>query len=586
MRLGFLFWGMESALPRRMQLVLVLMVFLSGMCCSGAFAQKDRKGTSKGTATVDSLIPPVAPKLQLGTIEVITDPLILDRIRKKHQPTPEELNALDDDALQMGLLRGSPEALVEFKRRLNSGDIEVQDRALRLLMDHRPGDFPLLPDDQVRTFAKALLNHPHSQIAAISVLPITDPEHYVETLREFLRSDELEEINRSYVLSMLCDAPASLSTLQLIKESMKADPHMGYPLPLEHAGNLLDQYATADTSLRAQIVDILLAKENMVNQVYEHEEWMLDRFSEAPIPKLLPFFKKVAQTPSVAASKALLGIAKLEGKAARPLLMPYISKKEWPLMVLGSIRYAWKDDPQAALPVLKTACRNLSDEYQRVALLEDAWEIGGAELTEQVVQSLTDEKERTFLADAYHRLYDPIGDNHPLKLGAQRLAEWGLLARPFPEEAIEEVRREYRKAGNPDFEYSNTLADYVDCVAQYELDAGMSPTPYPYIILNAFVPAARGKLDGLECYRALNESDEEHMTQDVWIIFRGKGYHFVTDVFGYWCDVEAIQSAMEMVMEDAGFEERWVRCDVGSDRAGYIFCKPEIGEEVRVVLGL
>jgi hypothetical protein len=519
--------------------------------------------------------------LPVGIIEVIDDPQALERIRTQYRPTGSELNGMDDDALTKALLTGKPGALDVLKLRLRSTDLDSQDRALRVLICY-DGDLHLPPDEEVRKRANELLFQPYTQIAAIVTLDITDPGNVANTLRNLIQSDQLLEYNQTVAIGELGETEASRATIQLLGELLKGNkvhPEKEFGSLLSLVGALLDQYASADTAQRSMIVDYLVPPSPARVADTENDGWMLDYFIEAPIPKLLPFFKSRLSNPDFLV-RCLLGIAKLEGKAARPLIQKYVASSLAGITI-GAIQYAWKGDPQAAFPILKMTYNNIDSDPLGAMLLDDAWEIGGAALTEKLIRSIA---ERAKVQDVYHRLYRPLDAGNPFQSKANELAQLGLLAKSFSSESIEAIRKDYRKAGNPAYEYK--LADHVAVIAQFDLDPGMSPSPYPHLILNTFVPATQGKLDGLECYRTLNESDEEHMTQDVWVIFRGKGYHFVPAYYGYPYDVDALASVMEKVLQDAGMEERFVRFYNGDGSAGYLFAKPEVAEKAMEILEL
>jgi hypothetical protein len=296
---------------------------------------------------------------------------------------------------------------------------------------------------------------------------------------------------------------------------------------------------------------------------------MVMQFSDSPSPEAMPFFLMRVKKKEFR-RRCIKGIAQLKGKDAKLWVQRYLDDPETAADAADAIPFAWKSDPHGSISAWLQVFKY--DPYAGDAsMMLPIWEIGGNSLLEEFLTALPKSDAKKQLQDAYPLLYGPIDAQHPLQIKATQLLALGLIDQPIPLSKLETVRAGYRDYGRTDF--SGELISEVKQIAFFDAETGTVPNPYDELILNYFVPASLGKLDGLECYMTWNE-DLDNTMEKVWVIFKGKGYSFEPDYYGDWYDLGAVEAVMDRVCKDAGLSERFVGWDTGDQTAAYIFAEP------------
>lgn len=167
--------------------------------------------------------------------------------------------------------------------------------------------------------------------------------------------------------------------------------------------------------------------------------------------------------------------------------------------------------------------------------------------------------------------YGPLNDAHPLM---ERLAAYqksGLVCLPLKMALADTARREalrYEK------DYDHAARQIIPNFIQFDRETIFFPNPYDELILREFVPAACGKLEGLKVLMLHDYEDYRYPEIKVWVVFRDKAYLFEPRGESGWLNEEAVQEALNVMLETEGFEERFVRWDTGDQTAGFYFGEP------------
>ncbi|MFN8397837.1 MAG: hypothetical protein U0176_24680 [Bacteroidia bacterium] len=510
-------------------------------------------------------------------IDVIEDAGELGRIRKEYPN-------LGTVSLERGLVAGDPVALAQLKERLRNSNPEVQRSGLEEL-DPFWDTVRISVDAEVRKLVYELSEKPATRGAAIAALRTADPQNAAAKLEGMLKGGNLSANDREEAISSLGQTNPRTSTVQLLGSMLQDSRKKGNPDKLSRSlvFALIDQYEHADLELRKSISGYLLPVANDPKEDRFWEDRILNAFAEHPCPDQLQFFMDRLKNKDYK-EDCLMGIAILKGKNARATVEMSLDSPGEASLAMKAIPFAWKGDTKAAVKALLTAYKNISDEYNQRKLLDIAWQTGGAACAKDFMNAIPDAKSKAAFQEAYHLMYEPIGKDHPLQVQADKLAASGMLTRPVTMKEMEDIRQGNRGYGI--WSWDEQFMDHVGNIAWFDAETGMFPNPYDDLLLNTFVPAAQGKLAGLECYMKWSDEDEDNPEEEVWVIFRGKGYHFAPEYYGDWYDLGAVESVLTKVLEDAGMEERFVSWNTGDQTAGYVFATPARAREVIKALDL
>jgi hypothetical protein len=479
-----------------------------------------------------------------------------------------------------GLRQGNPGALAALKVALRSEDAQTADRALWDLYPRNvlpPGAL----DEEVKTLVYALTDKAATRQEACRALETVDPAHAYIKLEQLIQSASLSSDDRKHAIYALGSLKPHDSSIALLLQRFqqfkgKDDDHpkelnaILYALQRMHDSASVAQCKLIDKDIFPYIAGGALESNAEV-------PWAM-RLAQYPDPEMLAFFQARLDRPDYLRA-CLLGISGIQGKAAQPLVSKHLSSAAHAADAMRAIPRAWHGDEAGALAAFAKAVMAIQTEYEQVKMLQSTMEIGGIRFTQQFLQAIDDPSTKMRLQNAFHLLYEPIGQDHPLQIEATNLFNLGLINAPITLAEMEHERAKARAYSGTSF--GSTFIDRASSILWFDAETGSFPNPYDELITEQFVPAAQGKLDGLECYMTWDDDDEENPHEQVWVIFHGKGYQFDPEYIGDWYDLSAVESVMEKVLADAGIQERFVTWDTGDQTARYVFAEPA---KARVVI--
>lgn len=512
-------------------------------------------------------------------IHRVTDPNELEKVRKLGEGRTFSL--LD------GLLRGDKNSFARLKANLQSPDVDKQNRALWELKPFF-WEKPFPADATIQQLVTKLSHDGPNKTEALEALLTVDPPVATRRYFDLLKSGKATIEEEDVILELAERLPPSNALTAELMElaGSAADPEIARKSPRRAT---LVAFALAKHSENAAAAQLKAITAAMLELIQDPslEEYAVQRLLQSlarnPRADMEPVFRKWKDR-EFGPEHALMGWAKLKGKAAQAEVLAAIQDPNYGYRYVQAIGPAWKGDEAGAIKTYLLAFKKTKDEYDHRLMLHEVYKAGGSKLCKAVIDAMDDTKTKKMLEDGFHLAYDPIDDSHPLGMQARRLKEMGLLRQPLTAADLQKMREDQLEYGS--WEFDGQLLDHMSCVTMFDAETGSFPNPYDKLLLGSLVPITGGKLDGLECYMSWDEEQEDDPNEKVWVIFQGRGYQFEPEYFGDWYDLGAVEAVMEMVLEDAGLPERFVSWNTGDQMAGYVFAEPSRAREIIDLLEL
>lgn len=516
------------------------------------------------------------------TIRVITDPAELQAIRKRY---------VGNHAVSRHyqLSQGRPEAMTDAKWALRSGRYHFVIKAIDNLNPYmvRSGT-PI--DPEITDLVIKLLDQENMRDQAIRSLPLVAPERAPAIIKELLQADSLSKFDIGIAVSTLGEIADDLESIHLVAKYLEPTANnLGnheetklYLLNGKTVYALLDMYERATDTNRQVIESYLVPMADSSALGLDHEFAFLKQLTENPQPRHLSFFEQRVDSGSYLGDRALIGIAKLKGKAAQPLV-----RKCYGTLyrdAYTAIPYAWSGDASGGIAALREAYIQYDPENRQIGeFVKIAEQLGGPDVAEKFLRSLPASEEKEKMIRTFPLVYRPIDRNHPYRLASDRLLAFGLLETAIPDSVLQAMVSSESYASESNFSRYYWPETYRQ-ISFLSKNSHELPRPYDDLILNEFVPMAGGKLDALECYLAWDRDSRGDVHEQVWMIFQGRGYTFRPAYNGNDYDHETVRKALNLLLKDAGFPQRYIYFYQNVISLGYVFMPPQHAVEALSLL--
>lgn len=198
--------------------------------------------------------------------------------------------------------------------------------------------------------------------------------------------------------------------------------------------------------------------------------------------------------------------------------------------------------------------------------------VGGMDALELAAGYIQDPEKQKAFREAAEFCYAPLTESHPLMVEINKVQQFGAVCGAVSPSKIDQIRKE--EGGYSTYSLKWVVQQSLPNFVHFDSETGLFPNPYDELFLNTFVPAACGKLDGLRVGMSWDEENYDDPGTKVWMVFRDKAYVFEPQDDSDWYDLDAVQTAINTILETEGFEERFVLWDPGDQTVGYYFGEP------------
>ncbi|MEM7038226.1 MAG: hypothetical protein AAF570_14675, partial [Bacteroidota bacterium] len=506
-------------------------------------------------------------------IQKITEPGAVANLRSKM--SAEEVEAEQAVDISDEIKNGVPGAKAKLLKQLASEDIDERETALRKLCWHlKPED---ISREELEPAILALVDERKELLYAPQAMCTWRMSDWQGRMQKLLDSPEPTDRQKAAMIGQLGHGESTNSLIDQLAKKAKQHLQSDDRTSLRIVKAVIHTYEDLSPKADAQqlkkmeqtILDLLksnrLSKRNRARATGA----LAQIGGPASFDMLHQSFK---ENPDRA--DFLAGMVRIDPKRSRPFIEQSLTDPDRFANAAEAISELAKGTgDQTLLQKLAKGYSKATKRYDLALHFCDAAHAIGGESAFQFAQQHVSNADRQKEALRFYDFkYKPLDENHPVRKMADRMLELRLIDAPIPAEKLKEARDETALYGGEHYEWDLMHASGI--LAHFDAETGMLPIDYDKLILNYFVPAARGAFDGLQTHLEWHEVGGDAFDHTVRIVHGKFGYVFRPEYQGDWYDVPSVHAAVNQILEDMGATNRFVAIDTGDQSAAFMYGHP------------